>query len=49
VFAPEPVRVVFSPLQIAAGDAEAPTVGLGLTVTVTDVVPEHPVVVVPVT
>lgn len=49
VLAPEPVRVELSPLQIAAGDAEAVTVGSGFTVTVTVVVPEHPNASVPVT
>jgi hypothetical protein len=49
VFAPEAVREVFSPLQIAAGLALAPTTGNEFTVTFTRAVPVHPAVVVPVT
>jgi len=40
--APEPVSVLLCPVQIAAGEAVAPTTGMGLTVTVTVEVPLHP-------
>ena len=49
VFAPAPVSVELSPIQIAAGDALAVTVGSGFTVTVTNAVPVHPAALVPVT
>lgn len=49
VLAPDAVSVEACPLQMAAGLAEAVTVGKGFTVIVTVAVPEHPVAVVPVT
>jgi len=49
VLAPFAVNVVLCPEHIVAGDAEAVTVGNALTVTLTDAVPVHPAVLVPVT
>jgi len=49
VDAPEPVSVLLCPSQIAAGEAVAPTTGMGLTVTVTVEVPLHPAADKPVT
>ena len=46
---PEADMVEDSPLQIAAGEADAVMVAFELTVTVTVVVPEHPLALVPVT
>ena len=45
VFAPLAVNTDVAPLHIAAGLAEAVTVGNGLTVTLTVAVPEHPALV----
>ena len=49
VLAPLAVNTELSPLHIAAGLADAVTVGNGFTVTVTVAVPVHPAVLVPVT
>ena len=49
MFAPLAVNTEVAPLHIAAGLADAVTVGNGFTVTLTVVVPVHPVVLVPVT
>ena len=49
VLAPDPVSVVLCPVQMATGDADADTEGKGFTITVTEAVPVHPAVVVPVT
>ena len=49
VLAPDPVIVDVPPLHIIDGKAVAVTAGIGLTVTSTVAVPEHPEIVVPVT
>jgi len=49
VFAPLAVNTEVAPLHIAAGLADALTVGNRFTVTLTAAVPEHPAVLVPVT
>ena len=49
MFAPFAVNTDVAPLHIAAGLADAVTVGNGFTVTLTVAVPVHPAVLVPVT
>ena len=49
MLAPDPVMVDVPPLQIAAGNADAVTIGIGFTVTITDPVEVHPEAEVPVT